>query len=41
MKQLAAQKPGPYFVFNTAQGTVIARLDTNEPDSSATDEAVG
>ncbi|HXX16931.1 MAG TPA: hypothetical protein VEJ47_18670 [Candidatus Eremiobacteraceae bacterium] len=41
MKQLAAQRPGAYFVFSTAQGMAVARLDTNEPDGSATNEAVG
>jgi hypothetical protein len=29
MKQLAAGKPGPYFVFSTEKGAVVAAIDTS------------
>jgi hypothetical protein len=36
MKQLAAGKPGPYFVFSTEDGTVMATIDSSaQPNRSA------
>ena len=29
MKQLAAEKPGPYFIFSTDTHTVLASIDTS------------
>jgi hypothetical protein len=28
LKQLAAERPGPYFVFSVEAGTVVAAIDT-------------
>lgn len=35
MKQLAAQKPGRYFVFSTEQGIVVAAIDSSASESSS------
>lgn len=34
MKWFAAQDPGPYFVFSIEEHSVIASVDTTEPDKS-------
>jgi hypothetical protein len=34
MEQIAAEKPGPYFVFSGPQNSIIARTETLESRSS-------
>jgi hypothetical protein len=41
MRELATHKPGPYFVFCTAQGSVVARVDTTNACDSETERAAG
>jgi hypothetical protein len=33
MKQLAADNPGPYFVYSTQRRLVVARIDSSAPQS--------
>jgi hypothetical protein len=34
LKQLAAERRGPYFVFSTETGTVVASIDTTNRDDA-------
>jgi hypothetical protein len=41
MKDLAAEKPGSYFLFSTAYGKVLAVIDTSRKNNEANERGNG
>jgi hypothetical protein len=39
MKELATEKPGPYFVFCATRGVVLARVDTTGTGTGGSEKA--